>query len=150
VCAGNLFCVNDVCTAPFGEGEKCSDPYSCDTTLYCSRGTGTCQKKRAPGDACTSDCGGEFSSLRCNDETKRCEFLPTEGPCLRGSGCNFDSTYCDKTGASPTCQPYKALGAECFAYNECAPDGKASLGIDCVMGDDGKSRCTQKPPLSCP
>ena len=88
-CAEGLNCVDGICTAPPGLGERCASPIECREGLNCLQET---------ADAVTT----------CVDH-----LAGVGAPCNGSHDCE-PTLYCDYTSSSSrTCQPRAALGESC-------------------------------------
>ena len=122
-CEPGLWC--STVSAPFTcmplaqAGGPCEPVNGCAAGLICVPGDNgtpsTCMTDARKGEACQAiyQCGGFFSTLVCDETAHKCVDAPKSGPCAGLGVCDFTTSYCDGTQATPTCTPIKALGAAC-------------------------------------
>lgn len=99
------------------EGQSCKFNEECsgDGTMVCSAANqsseGICKRvvHGKPGEACTFDCPGHGCA--------QVSYPVADAP---ATGCFVvDGTYCDRSGASPQCQPVRPIGAACTDSDQC-------------------------------
>jgi hypothetical protein len=149
-CPRGFFCAwennSPICRTLAKSGEPCFQQ-GCVDGLVCAGipGTtsGTCVKPAKKGEACVShsQCGGYFlSALACDPGLHVCVDAPSSGPCV-DDRCDPLDSYCDLSGAPPTCKPYLSLGAPCDASRQgcgiagavCEPTDPSSPAGTCTL-----------------
>jgi hypothetical protein len=156
-CEDGYYCDTDlsdpVCLALGQNGDACpwgGPPTSCAYGLTCVPGpsgneyNGTCLPWKALGQYCENEfqCFG-FADVLCDLSSHTCVDAPSSGPCLDGdtySGCNSATSYCDTSGASPTCTHFIVDGdtcptnqpGVCDPNSSCVPNSSGSFQGTCV------------------
>lgn len=125
-CADSLTCIAGTCEVPPGEGEPCAE-FQCANPFACDIESGTCQRLRGEGQACTPDASICALGLTCDPSSSTC--TPPGGigsPC--GGDIFFSScageAYCayDFETGEGTCQPLVANGGACDDDTACQSD----------------------------